>query len=241
MNWGGSGIWVGYDRRPAETQCFAVARNSIRRTLTAPIPIFGLDIEPLRAAGTYTRVHEQCRGQMWDIISDAPMSTEFAISRFLVPHLARHGWALFVDADVMARASLARLFEQADESKACMVVKHDYTPKAAGTKMDGQIQTTYARKNWSSVVLWNCDHLGAKHLTPAVVNTARGLWLHQFTWLDDSDIGALDPCWNHLVGEMAPNKHAKLVHFTTGAPNMPGYEHCEFADEWRAELRRWAA
>lgn len=240
MNWGCNGIWVGYDRRPAETQCFAVARNSLRRHMQQQIPVYGLDVEQLRADGRYTREHEQRDGRMWDVISNAPMSTEFAISRFLVPQVARHGWALFVDADVMARTDIAKLFAQADDSKACMVVKHDYTPKT-GFKMDGQIQTTYARKNWSSVVLWNCEHLGAKYLTSAVVNTALGLWLHQFTWLDDSDIGGLDPCWNHLVGEMAPNRNAHLVHFTTGTPNMPGYERCEFADEWRAELRRWAA
>jgi hypothetical protein len=120
-----------------------------------------------------------------------------------------------------------------------MVVKHDYTPRGT-TKMDGQIQTDYPRKNWSSVVLWNCKHAGARYLTPHVVNTARGLHLHQFSWLDDSDIGDLDPRWNHLVGEAPPRHDALLVHFTRGTPNMAGHEDCEFADEWREELARWA-
>jgi hypothetical protein len=232
-------IWIGFDPRPAETQGFAVARQSIRRRLTMPIPIHGLILQQVRDAGLYDRPTEQRDGRLWDAVSGAPMSTEFAISRFLVPCLARTGWALFVDADVMARANLTQLFAAADPHKACMVVKHDYTPNS-DTKMDGQVQTAYARKNWSSVVLWNCDHPGTKHLTVGLVNTMRGLWLHQFAWLDDDDIGDLDPCWNHLVGDRPPDPGAKLVHFTNGTPNMAGHEHCEFADEWRAELQWWA-
>jgi hypothetical protein len=68
----------------------------------------------------------------------------------------------------------------------------------------------------------------------------RGLWLHQFTWLDDKDIGELSPDWNHLVGDYAEDDFARMVHFTNGTPNMPGYENCEFAEEWRGELERWA-
>ena len=232
-------IWVGFDPRPAETQCFAVARQSIRQRLTMPIPISGVSLQQLRMAGLYTRPTERRDGKLFDVISQAPMSTEFAISRFLVPYIASYGWALFVDADVMARVNLCELFDQADRKKACMVVKHDYTPKG-DVKMDGQAQTAYARKNWSSVVLWNCNHPGTKRLTPEMVNQRRGLFLHQFGWLDDADIGELDPCWNHLVGDKPPDPNAKLVHFTNGSPNMPGFESCEFADEWRAELDRWA-
>jgi hypothetical protein len=228
-------IWVGFDPRPIETAGFAVALRSIRTRLTKPIPIKGLVLSELRAKGLYNRPTEVRDGRLFDVISQAPMATEFAISRFLVPHLARKGWAVFADADVMARTSMTELFECGDPSKACMVVKHDHQPKST-TKMDGQAQTAYARKNWSSVVLWNCDHPRTKILTPDVINRERGLWLHQFTWLDDNDIGELDPRWNHLVGEVPCNPTAKLVHFTTGTPNIEGYEHCEFADEWRATL-----
>jgi hypothetical protein len=239
-------IWIGFDPRPAETQGFAVARGSIRRRLTVPIPINGVSLST-RHTRLYWRPMDRRNGQLWDVVSDAPMSTEFAISRFLVPHLARSKllgakgeWALFVDADVMARNNLCNLFKQADPSKVCMVVKHDHKPHS-DIKMGGQVQTSYARKNWSSVVLWNCQHKGARHLTPELVNTKRGLWLHQFAWLDDNDIGELDPVWNHLVGEMPPNPDAKIAHFTAGVPAIPGYEQCEFADEWRHELERWAA
>jgi lipopolysaccharide biosynthesis glycosyltransferase len=200
------------------------------------VPIKGLVLNELRSKGLYDRPTEVRDGRLWDVISQAPMATEFAISRFLVPYLARKGWAIFVDADVMARVSLTELFAQADRSKACMVVKHNHNPNSM-IKMDGQIQTAYARKNWSSVVLWNCEHPRTRLLTPDVVNRERGLWLHQFSWLGDNDIGELDPAWNHLVGEMPRNPRAKLVHFTTGTPNIKGYEHCEFADEWRAQLQ----
>ena len=167
------------------------------------------------------------------------MSTEFAISRFLVPYIAHEGLALFVDADVLALVDLVELFGAIDRRKACMVVKHDYTPRAQ-VKMIGELQSAYARKNWSSVVLWNCDHPKTKLLTPTVVNRERGLSLHQFTWLDDDDIGELNPCWNHLVGDNQPNPGAKLVHFTNGTPNMAGHENCEYAIEWWRELEDWA-
>lgn len=228
-------IWVGFDPRPAETVGFAVALRSIRTRLVRPVPIKGLVLNELRTRGLYSRPTEVREGRLWDVISGAPMATEFAISRFLVPYLAKRGWAIFVDADVMARVSLTELLVQCDRSKACMVVKHNHQPNSM-IKMDGQIQTSYARKNWSSVVAWNCDHPRTRLLTPDVVNRERGLWLHQFTWLGDNDIGELDPAWNHLVGEVPPNPKAKLVHFTTGTPNIPGYECCEFANEWRAQL-----
>lgn len=235
-----STIFIGFDPRPVEAMSFAVARHSIRRRLSAPIPILGLQLQELKEAGYYERAIEVRDGRLWDTISNAPMSTEFSISRFLVPLIARDGWALFVDADVLARVSLTELFACADTSKACMVVKHENYRPSGEHKMDGQVQTAYARKNWSSVVLWNCDHPSTRRLTPEMVNVRPGLWLHQFSWLDDHEIGELDPCWNHLVGEVMPRPDAKLVHFTTGTPCVPGYEHCEYADEWRDELTTWA-
>lgn len=233
-------IWIGFDPRPAEVQAFAVARHSIRQRLSETLPIYALNMKTLRRTGLYRRPTFRRDGKLWDGISDARMSTEFAISRFLVPHLAKTGWALFADADVMARVDLVELFALADPKFACMCVKHDYTPKAE-TKMVGEMQQQYARKNWSSVVLWNCEHPKTKKLTPKLVNEQRGLWLHQFSWLDDDDIGSLDPAWNHLVGDSKPNPSARLVHFTNGTPNMPGHEESEYAIEWWKELEQWAA
>jgi hypothetical protein len=84
-----------------------------------------------------------------------------------------------------------------------MVVKHDHQP-TEHWKMDGQFQTRYHRKNWSSVCLFNCDHPANKALTVDLVNSAPGRDLHAFSWLADDLIGELPPEWNWLVGHSAP-------------------------------------
>lgn len=231
-------IWIGFD--PREADAFAVARNSALRRLTAPIPIHGLLMADLQARGLYTRPTERRGGQLWDVISDAPCSTEFSLTRFLVPHLAKTGFALFMDCDVMVRCSLARLFEMADPSKAVQVVKHSFAP-ADGTKMDGQAQTVYPRKNWSSVCLFNCDHPANRFLVPDNVNALPGRELHGFCWLRDEDIGELPVEWNWLAGHSEPSIDPRIVHYTDGIPSMDGYSGAPFADEWWTELRRWAA
>jgi hypothetical protein len=133
------------------------------------------------------------------------------------------------------------LFALAQNDKAVMVVKHDYSQQE-GVKMDGQIQTKYARKNWSSVMLFNCDHPAMRGLGIEYVNSARGLDLHQFRWLDDEQIGELPPEWNYCVGHSKLNGQSPaLVHFTDGIPDMPGgYADQEFAQEW-LEMKPYAA
>lgn len=238
-------IYIGFD--PREADAFAVARSSIRRHMPPPrdMEIRGVVLDRLKESGLYTRPMEMRRGVdrpvMWDVISGAPMSTQHANARFLVPIIQRHGLALFMDCDVLVRASLQPLFAiaKADPSKAVWVVKHRHEP-GEGVKMDGQEQTRYARKNWSSVCLWNCDHPATRALTVEMVNTLPGRDLHRFCWMPDDAIGELDPAWNHLVGVYPKNPGAKIAHFTLGTPSMAGYAGCEFADEWRAELNRWA-
>jgi hypothetical protein len=113
---------------------------------------------------------------------------------------------------------------------AVFVVKHDYTPRGE-KKFLNQPQLKYAKKNWSSVMLFNNEL--CKTLTPDYINRVGGLELHQFKWLFNDDlIGELPKTWNHLVGEYDPNVDAKLVHFTRGTPCFAGYEDQEFADEW---------
>lgn len=231
-------IWIGFDAR--EAAAYAVARYSIRRRLIMPIPIRGLVLSDLRERGLYTRPTSIRDGRLWDDISEAPMATEFAVSRFLVPHLAGGGWALFMDCDMLVRANLDRLFRLCDPSKAVMVVKHVHEPPE-GVKMDGQAQTRYARKNWSSVCVFNASHPANRALTPDYVNSVPGRDLHRFAWLDDDLIGELDPEWNWLVGHSDPSVEPSIVHFTEGYPLMKGYEDCAFADEWRDELASWAS
>lgn len=232
-------IYIGFD--PREAAAFAVARYSTRQHTMPHMNGFGLKLSALRAIGLYNRPTSLKDGRLWDDISEAPMATEFAISRFLVPQLAQSGWSLFMDCDVMVRQDLGMLFAEADSSKAVMVVKHNHQPRDGSIKMDGQVQTAYSRKNWSSVMLINVDHKANRALTVDLVNSVPGRDLHRFCWLDDSEIGELDPKWNFLVGHSDPSIDPAIVHFTDGIPSMPGYEDCAFADEWRADLERWAS
>lgn len=229
--------WIGFD--PREAAAFAVAKFTARTRTRAPIPINGIVLDQLRERGLYTRPTEVRDGRLWDVISDAPCSTEFSISRFATPMLAKAGWALFMDCDVLVRTSLTELFAQADPTKAVMVVKHAFDPPE-GDKMNGQAQLRYDRKNWSSICLWNVGHAANRALTVEMLNTAPGRDLHGFKWLDDDLIGELDPKWNWLVGHSDPTIDPAICHFTAGVPSMPGYERQPFADEWRAELADWA-
>ena len=164
-------------------------------------------------------------------------TTEFSFSRFLVPALSNfEGWSLFMDCDMMLRTDIAELWKLRDDRYAAMCVKHDYVPKVE-TKFLGQVQTKYEKKNWSSVILFN--NAKCRALTPDYVNSATGLQLHQFKWLENDDlIGELPTEWNWLVNEYEYNENAKNVHFTDGGPYFTEYESCDYADEWFAARER---
>ena len=227
-------IWVGHDGR--EPEATTVCEMSLRKHSKAPLFIQRLHEPALRHIGMYRREWTVTDGVKYDQRDRRPFSTAFAFSRFLVPSLMQHaGWALFVDADFLFRADVGQLFAQADPKYAAMVVKHEPLPQA-GRKMDGQIQQPYFRKNWSSCILFNCAHTSNQRLGPFQVNGMAGQWLHAFSWLEDAEIGALDPLWNHLVGVQPYVRDVKAAHFTLGIPTMPGHERDAFAEEWRALL-----
>jgi lipopolysaccharide biosynthesis glycosyltransferase len=231
-------IWLGYE--PREIDALQVCANSIKAHLSEDIPIYTVDLDVLRARGLYqrpTRFDAEAL-QLFDVISDAPMSTAFAISRFFVPHLAEgDDWALFMDCDMLVREDLSKLFALADHQKAIQVVQHDAGKFTVGEKMDGQAQTVYARKNWSSVMLWNLKHDAHRRLTLFALNQWTGRALHNFAWIGhEKQIGALPSGWNHLVGVDPPNEDAQIAHFTLGIPRMRGYENSEHAEEWRSYL-----
>ena len=166
---------------------------------------------------------------------DPKQSTDFSFSRFLVPFLCDYqGMALFVDCDMLCLGDVYKLFAQADGS-AVQVVQHDYTPKTV-TKFLGNVQTVYAKKNWSSVMLFDCSHPDCKNLTPEYVNTATGLELHQFKWTDSA--GELSADWNYLVGEQESKGHQNLIHYTLGGPYFKDHKDCEYAQEWAEYLER---
>ncbi len=231
-------VWIGFD--PREADAFAVARHSIRRRTIWPVPVKGVVLLNLKTGGLYNRPTSLKDGRLWDDISEAPMATEFACSRFLVPALAKSGWALFMDSDMLVRRDLKFLFDQARDKYAVMVVKHHHEPPE-GMKMDGQMQTRYARKNWSSVMLFNCEHPSNKKLTVELINSVPGRDLHRFCWLQDHEIGELPAEWNYLVGHTKGVEDPCIVHFTEGLPSIAEYSSCEYADEWFEELNMWAS
>src|SRR5262245_796032 len=227
-------VYIGWDPRE-EVACNAAARSLVEHTPGARI--IPLDLMALRTRGMYWRPTSLRGNHLYDEISDAPMSTEHAISRFLVPHLCRHaGWALFVDGDVLFRRDVRELWDLCDASKALMCVQHPpFTQE--GTKKDWVPQTVYHRKNWSSVMLFNCSHPANRPLIPEYINEVPGRELHAFAWMEDQFIGALPPEWNYLVGVNPPMDNPAIVHYTLGTPSIPAYHHSPFADEWYAAAR----
>jgi hypothetical protein len=210
-------LFVGFD--PAEALAYSVFCSSVQRHASGPVLIAPLALTQLK--------------EIFNRERDPLQSTDFAFTRFLVPYLCQwHGWAMFMDGDMLCRDDIYKLWAMRDNRYAVQVVQHQYEP-AEETKFLGHLQTTYQRKNWSSVVIFN--NLQCSMLTPRQVETRSGLYLHQFHWLRDEQIGMLPGDWNHLVGVDDPNPNAKLVHFTLGMPFFHGYNECEFAGEWRAE------
>ncbi len=242
-------LYIGFDTK--EIGAFSVARESARDNTWSPMPIRGLILDKLMDEGLYVRPTERRLGKLYDILSvredyDGQASTEFAISRFLVPIIARSrvtrpGWAMFMDCDMLVRSSLDVLFASLDRRRALYCVQHQYAPQS-GEKMDGFQQTAYPRKNWSSMMIFNIDHPANQALTLEMVNTLPGRDLHRFCWLEDSDIGELDPAWNWLVGEQPePEGGAKIVHWTRGGPWLNAFRDEPYADDYRKYLHAWAA
>ena len=213
-------VFLGWD--PSEVEAYHVAAHSIIRRCSKPVSVTPINLKNL--GGIYTRPRNELQ------------STEFSFSRFLVPYLCGYrGMAVFADCDVLCRGDIAELFNQADLYNAVQVVQHDYEP-TTDTKFLNQVQTKYEKKNWSSVMLFNCQHFDCQLLTPEVVNTASGLYLHQFKWTER--VGELTPEWNYLVGEEPlPKDPPKLIHYTLGGPWFEEYKDCDFAEEWREESR----
>lgn len=210
-------VFIGFDSN--ETVAYHVLSQSIMRHASKPVSITPLILRQLPMTRPRT----------------ATQSTEFSFSRFLVPWLCNYqGRALFMDGDMLCKTDISELFEIPMRGSVA-VVKHDYQPRAEN-KFLNQRQSVYPKKNWSSVMLFN--NALCPVLTPEYVNTASGLELHQFKWCGEHMVESLPKEWNHLVSEFAPNKEAKLVHYTLGTPCFKKYEHCEYSNEWYAERSR---
>ena len=214
-------IYMGYDDRFPNG--YHVCQHSIIEYSTKPVAITLLRLSNIKK-------------NFWRE-KDLSQLSDFSYSRFIVPALCNYqGWSLFIDGtDMMLRDDIAKLWALRDDRFAVMVVKHptyDRTHSFANRKLQA-----YPMFNWSSVMLFN--NVKCKKLTPQYVNTADYYDLHQFKWLDEGLIGALDPTWNHLVGYYQPNPDAKLIHWTFGAPYQgEEYANTEHAHEWHETFKK---
>lgn len=189
-------LHLGYD--PAETLAWHVLAHSIIRRTTEPLAITPVGNTTLpetlwwRERGPYD-------------------STDFSNARFAVPALQNYeGWALFMDSDMVMFDDIAELWEQRDNQYAVMVVKHTHEPREK-TKFLGATQTTYRRKNWSSLMLFNCGHPACRDLTPKYINSAPGLDLHGFAWAPDETIGTITGAWNVLSVDKDTVEHPECA------------------------------
>lgn len=219
-------IFIGWD--PKEVAAWHVLAHSILTRASEPVELIPLHQGVLRQTGVYWRD------------PDTQASTEFSLTRFLVPYLSNYeGYSLFMDCDMLCQVDIAELFEigYRDPSKACWVVKHHYTPKTA-PKMNGLPQTVYPCKNWSSLILFN--NALCRTLSPKTVQQMTPTQLHQFRWLETRAVEPLPPTWNWLVEEYPPLPTARILHYTLGGPWFGEYTEGAEADRWREEYAKIA-
>ena len=213
-------IFVGFD--PRESIAYHTFCQSVIEKSSLPISFLPLSLNILKG---YKETHND-------------QSNDFIYSRFLTPYLNDfNGWAIFADGDMICQADISELWDLRDETKALLVVKHDYQTKAL-KKYLGNKNENYPRKNWSSVILWNCNHPKHKILTPDFISKQTGAFLHRFSWLEDHDIGELPKEWNWLAIEYPENKNAKLIHYTLGTPCFKEYKDTDMSDIWHETYHR---
>ena len=213
-------IVVGFDQREAiayHTFCQSVIEKS-----SLPIRFIPLSLGVIK---DYKETHND-------------QSNDFIYSRFLTPFLNNfNGWAIFADGDMICQADISELWDLRDESKALLVVKHDYQTKSR-KKYLGNKNENYPRKNWSSVILWNCSHPKHKILTPDFISKQTGAYLHRFSWLEHNEIGELPKEWNWLAIEYPENNNAKLIHYTLGTPCFKEYKNTDMSEIWYETYNR---
>ncbi len=213
-------IVVGFDQR--EAIAYHTFTQSIIEKSSLPVFFIPLAVNTLKG---YKETHND-------------RSNDFIYSRFLTPYLNNfEGWAIFADGDMICQSDIRELWDLRDESKALLVVKHDYVTKA-NRKYLGNINENYPRKNWSSLILWNCAHPKHRILTPDFIALQTGQFLHRFSWLDNSDIGDLPKEWNWLALEYPINNSAKIIHYTLGTPCFKEYRNTDMAEIWLKNYER---
>ena len=213
-------IVVGFDQR--EAIAYHAFSQSVLEKSSLPVLFLPLSINTLKG---YKETHND-------------KSNDFVYSRFLTPYLNNfQGWAIFADGDMVCQSDIRELWDLRDETKALQVVMHDYKTKF-NQKYLGNTNENYPRKNWSSLILWNCSHPKHKVLTPDFISNQTGKYLHRFSWLDDEDIGELPIEWNWLAIEYPNHPKAKIVHYTLGTPCFKDYRDSEMSDVWHEAQKK---
>jgi hypothetical protein len=218
-------LFVGYDER--EAAAYHVFCQSVIEHSSIPV--------------SFIPLHKKVLGA-FDFQRDG--TNAFTFSRYLVPYLCDfRGWAIFCDGDMAITADIADLWEERLHhtfNKAVVLVKHDYqsrhSRKYVGSALESD-NVNYPRKNWSSVMLWNCSHAANLVLAPSFVADKDPSYLHRFYWLKDDQIGELPSTWNYLVGEEAPAS-ARLFHYTLGVPGFKYYADDFGSWHWHTNLIR---
>ena len=213
-------IVVGFDQREA------IAYHTFTQSVIekSSVPVFFTPLAVNTLSG-YKETHKD-------------RSNDFVYSRFLTPYLNNFdGWAIFADGDMICQTDIKELWDLKDETKALLVIKHNYQTKTHH-KYLGNINQNYPRKNWSSLILWNCSHPKHKILTPDFISNQSGQFLHRFSWLDDNDIGDLPKEWNWLAIEYPINTSAKIIHYTLGTPCFKNYKDTDMAEIWINTYKR---
>ena len=213
-------ITVGFDQR--EAIAYHVFCQSVIDRSSMPVSFLPLSLSTLNG---YIETH-----------TDG--SNSFIYSRFLTPWLHNfNGWSIFADGDMICNDDIAKLWALRDPTKAVLVAKHNYKTKAK-IKYLGNKNEDYPKKNWSSLILWNCEHPKNIMLTPEFLRSKDGSYLHRFTWLSDEDIGEIPLSWNWLVTEYEDSYSAQILHYTLGTPCFLEYQDSNMSEIWRASYSR---
>ena len=208
-------IVVGFDER--EAIAYHTFTQSVIQKTSLPTRFLPLNIKSL---SSYTETHKDG-------------SNDFIYSRFLVPYLMNFkGWAIYADGDMVCLEDIKKLWDLRNDKYAVQLVKHDYKTKIK-KKYFGNKNEDYPRKNWSSLILWNCNHPSHKVLTPEFIKKQTGAFLHRFSWIGNTEIGEINKEWNWLALEYEEKKDINLIHYTIGTPCFKEYENTSLSSYWK--------
>ena len=208
-------IVVGFDDR--EAIAYHTFVQSVIENSTLPTRFLPLNINSLN---DYTEVHKDG-------------SNNFIYTRFLVPYLMNfRGWAIYADGDMVCLEDIKKLWNKRNDKYAVQVVKHNYKTKVKN-KYWGNKNEDYPRKNWSSLILWNCGHPAHKTLSPGFIKDQTGAFLHRFSWIKDEEIGEIDKNWNWLAMEYEEEHDINLIHYTIGTPCFKEYANTSLSSHWK--------